>query len=235
MKSVFFGSIGVVAETSNFQREAYNTALNEAGLPWHWDPKTYRELLNYVGGQDRLRLLSNATAAGLSDNVIETIHSRKTKLACAAIVDAKAPLRAGIELVTGMVKASGGKLGFVTSTSTQNINAIFDLGHESFSRSAMDVVICSDDVKIGKPAPDAYHAALKKTGLAPGDVIAIEDTPSSARAAKRAGLSVILTPGAFASQVETEDADIILPSLTTTDGNLHGAVLNAIGAVEMAV
>jgi len=234
MKSVFFGSIGAVAETSNFQREAYNTALKEAGLNWHWDRETYRQLLNYVGGQARLRLLSDATAASLSDDMIEQIHARKTDLACEAIVAAKVPLRPGIERLTGMVTAGGGKLGFVTSTSTQNINAIFDLGHAGFSHGAMDTVIGSAELEKGKPSPDAYLAALAQTGLKPADVIAIEDTPTSARAAKRAGLSVILTPGEFASHVETEDADLILPVLATPDGNLHEAVLRTIGAVEMA-
>ena len=31
---LFLGSIGVLAETSDIQRRAYNAALSEAGVPW---------------------------------------------------------------------------------------------------------------------------------------------------------------------------------------------------------
>ena len=35
---LFLGSIGVLAETSDIQRRAYNAALSEAGVPWEWNP-----------------------------------------------------------------------------------------------------------------------------------------------------------------------------------------------------
>ncbi len=36
-KAILLGSIGVVAETSDIQRRAYNTAFKEAGLDWVWE------------------------------------------------------------------------------------------------------------------------------------------------------------------------------------------------------
>ena len=114
MKSVFFGSIGAVAETSEFQRQAYNQALEEAGLGWVWEPGTYRQLLNYVGGKSRLRLLADATGQDISDAQIDWVHARKTEIACAAIVAADVPLRPGVAQLAKAVKSAGGKLGFVT-------------------------------------------------------------------------------------------------------------------------
>ncbi|HXX86057.1 MAG TPA: hypothetical protein VEN29_19030 [Casimicrobiaceae bacterium] len=32
--------------------EAYNRAFDELELPWHWDAKTYRELLDAAGERD---------------------------------------------------------------------------------------------------------------------------------------------------------------------------------------
>ncbi|MEL6322764.1 MAG: HAD-IA family hydrolase [Pseudomonadota bacterium] len=229
MKSIFFGSIGAVAETSAFQRRAYNQALKEAGLNWQWDESTYRQLLNYVGGQERLRLLADATGTELDDDRIAQIHARKTELACAAIVDARVPLRPGIAELSQRVRSGGGQVGFVTTTYKPNIDAIFDLGHDGFTRDSLDVIVGREDVERGKPAPDAYQVALARTGLDPADVIAIEDTVSSAKAAKRSGLRVILTPGTYASGIADADVDLIVPSLMSEDGVLHPTVADMIG------
>lgn len=229
MKSVFFGSIGAVAETSEFQRQAYNQALNEAGLDWHWNAEIYRQLLNYVGGKERLRLLANATGVDLDDDAINKIHARKTELACAAIVAADAPLRPGVSELAQQVRSAGGKVGFVTTTYKPNIDAIFDLRHAGFTRATVDLIIGRADVQHGKPAPDAYEAALSKAALNPSDVIAIEDTVSSAKSAKRAGLNVILTPGAFATATEEADVDLTIPALANRQGELNRQVLDMIG------
>jgi HAD superfamily hydrolase (TIGR01509 family) len=234
MKSVFFGSIGAVAETSEFQRQAYNQALEEAGLSWHWDAGTYRQLLNYVGGKARLRLLANATGQEISDAQIDRIHARKTEIACAAIVAAGVPLRPGVAELAKAVKSAGGKLGFVSSTSAANIDAIFALGHGGFSREVMDTVIGREDVSEGKPAPNAYLAALNATGLRPGDVVAVEDTPASALSAKRAGLEVVLTPGAFAAGVEEAEADLVVDGLASGAGKLRPEVERLVGLNELA-
>ena len=229
MKSVFFGSIGAVAETSEFQRQAYNQALDETGLGWYWGAETYRQLLNYVGGKERLRLLADATSVDLNDDTINKIHARKTELACAAIVSARVPLRPGVSELARQVKLAGGKIGFVTTTYKPNIDAIFDLGHAGFTREDVDVIIGRNDVERGKPAPDAYEAALSKAALNPGDVIAIEDTVSSAKSAKRAGLKVILTPGAFSMATEEAEVDLTIPALANRQGGLNRQVLDMIG------
>lgn len=228
MKSVFFGSIGAVAETSAFQRRAYNQALSEVGLKWHWDGATYRQLLTYVGGRERLRLLADATGTELDEARIAQIHARKTELACAAIVAARVPLRPGIAELAGRVRSGGGQVGLVTTTYKPNINAIFDLGHDGFKRETMDVIVGREDVARGKPAPDAYQVALASTGLDAADVIAVEDTATSAKAAKRAGLRVILTPGAYASGIADADVDLVVPSLTASEGALDPRVADLV-------
>lgn len=49
----------------------------------------------------------------------------------------------------------------------------------------------SDDAENSKPDPDIVHAALKKIGLPPEQVIMIGDTPYDIEAAGRAGVQVI--------------------------------------------
>ena len=57
MKALLFGSIGVLAETSELQRQAYNTAFVAHGVDWHWNIATYCRHLATPGGQNRLRQL----------------------------------------------------------------------------------------------------------------------------------------------------------------------------------
>ena len=98
--TLIFGSIGTVMETSDVQRRAYNQALKEAGLHWDWSPEIYSELLNQSGGQERLAMLAAATGAKLSAQQIESIHARKTQIACNELKSAGATI-AGV-VVSGM-------------------------------------------------------------------------------------------------------------------------------------
>jgi len=45
MKSILFGSIGVLAESSEIQRRAFNEAFMEFGLDWYWNVANYIKML----------------------------------------------------------------------------------------------------------------------------------------------------------------------------------------------
>lgn len=196
--ALLFGSIGTLVESSDIQRRAYNQALSEAGLGWHWDETVYRELLNQSGGRDRLSMLARATGQVLDDSAIERIHARKTELACAEIADRKLEPRTGVAQLMAHARAHDWRRGFVTSTERANINAILGLGG-AIAADQFDVVIERADVTHGKPHPESYLIAMKRLAIGPADAIAIEDTATSVMAAVRAGITTVAVPAAFAS------------------------------------
>ena len=219
-KSVLlFGSIGTIVESSDIQRRAYNMALQEAGLNWYWDEAIYRELLLQSGGRDRLAMLGAATGQALSDEQIVQIHTRKTQLACAEIALTKPALRAGVAEVMALAATHGWKRGFVTSTEQANIDAIMALD-PAVAPGQFDVVIGRADVQHGKPDPQAFETALKRLGAKADDAIAIEDTAVSVMAAVRSGITTVAVPGAFASDQDFWQADLVLPSLIDAQGAL---------------
>lgn len=56
----------------------------------------------------------------------------------------------------------------------------------------MDLVqTTSEDAEKSKPHPDIFQAALKKLGVAPGDAVAVGDTPYDASAAVKAGITAV--------------------------------------------
>ena len=59
MKSILFGSIGVLAESSEIQRRAFNEAFKEFGLDWYWNVANYIKLLQKPGGLNRIADYSN--------------------------------------------------------------------------------------------------------------------------------------------------------------------------------
>ena len=222
--TIMFGSIGAVVETSDLQRQAYNEAMKEAGLDWHWDTATYAELLTQAGGKERLAHLAAATGADLPPEKIESIHARKTELACAKMASNGLTLRPGVPELVKLAKERGMKLAFVTTTYQPNIDAVFTVGGETVSADVFDAIISRADVEHGKPSPDAYLIALKALGVSPDDVLAIEDTATSVMSAKRAGIDVVATPGELTAGQDFWQADLVIDKLA--DGkNLDPRVL----------
>ena len=57
-----------------------------------------------------------------------------------------------------------------------------------------DKIICSNMVKLGKPAPDIYAYACDELGLDPSETFAVEDSPNGVTSAYLAGCKVIMVP-----------------------------------------
>lgn len=215
LRAVIFGAIGVIAETSNLQQQAFNAAFVEAGLDWVWDDDTYRELLFINGGQERLQAYrdGDAARASVTDAVIAALHARKAAL-YAGIVEAGglAP-RGGVADLIAACKTAGIKTAFCTSTSQDNVDAIAQglAGQIDFAEFSSITTI--DKIAAVKPAPDAYLHCLDALALTADQVIAIEDTPVSMASALAAGIRVIATPGAMTSDQDFAGAALVVPDL----------------------
>jgi len=55
---------------------------------------------------------------------------------------------------------------------------------------APDVLVTSDQIEHGKPAPDAYLLAAERLGLDPADCLVLEDAPAGVAAGRAAGMTV---------------------------------------------
>ena len=212
LKAILLGSIGTVAETSDIQRRAYNQALAEAGVDWHWDPETYRKLLTEPGGKRRLARLSAAEGCALSDSQVDAIHARKTAIACAEVANG-IDLRPGVGDLIEQAVEQDIPLAFVTSTYRPNIDAIATGAGGALPLERFAIVLTAEDCRRSKPAPDVYLAALERLGIDASETIAIEDSAASVSAAKAAGIYTIATPGRYTANQAFSAADRVLESL----------------------
>ncbi len=215
LRAVIFGAIGVIAETSDLQRRAFNAAFAEAGLDWVWDVATYRDLLSINGGQQRLRAYRDADArrSGVSDALIAALHDRKTALYAGIIEGGSLTPRSGVAALMAACKAAGVLTAFCTSTSRDNVDAIAGglAGQLDFADFASITTI--DKIARVKPASDAYLHCLGALGLTADEVVAIEDTPVSMASALAAGIRVIATPGAMTADQDFSGAALVAVDL----------------------
>lgn len=77
------------------------------------------------------------------------------------------------------------------------------------------LIVSSDSVKEGKPAPDIYLHTAEKLDVDPEECIVIEDAPNGVTAGKAAGMFVIGVNSDYLLQKKLEEAgaDIIAPML----------------------
>ncbi len=78
------------------------------------------------------------------------------------------------------------------------------------------VVVSSDEVAHGKPAPDVYLEAARRLGCDPASCLVVEDSLNGVRAAKAAGMTVVLVPNHSVPPAEgtVELADLVLDRLS---------------------
>ncbi|MBA3234756.1 MAG: HAD family phosphatase [Chloroflexi bacterium] len=81
------------------------------------------------------------------------------------------------------------------------------------------VVVSSDEVAHGKPAPDVYLEAAQRLAIDPAACLVIEDSRNGVRAGKAAGMTVVLVPNASVPPAPgtAELADLVVERLDQID------------------
>ena len=195
-KALLFGSIGSIVETSEIQRKSFNKAFKQYGLDWNWTKREYFSLLNKSGGKDRISRYAKKNKEIVNSTYLRNL---KTKIFNNYLKKNQLKLRPGVKNLILFCKKEKIKLAFVSSTSTNNINAILYSLRNSINKEDFSFVGNSKLVKKFKPNPAIYLLALKKLKLKANDCLAIEDTQESLNSARRAKIKCIIFPGKFHS------------------------------------
>lgn len=209
LSCIIFGAIGALVETSDLQRRSFNDAFAAHNVGWHWDADTYRDLLSVNGGKNRIRYYAEQQYESLSPATVAAIHASKTDIYEARITQSGLRARDGVEALIEDAKAAGVTIGMASTTSVQNIDAIFS-AVKDFSRQDFDFVLTGEDVDTVKPDPAIYHKAAQRAACLTSEILVIEDTPVSAKAASTAKLTVAIYPGAMVSDQDMSQADMIV-------------------------
>ena len=112
----------------------------------------------------------------------------------AELFAAELPWRDGARNLLDGLAADGIPMALVTNTP----RALTERALDTIGRHYFAAVVCGDEVMHGKPAPDPYRRAAALLRVRPRDCLAVEDSPTGATAAERAGCPVLVIPNAVA-------------------------------------
>lgn len=113
-------------------------------------------------------------------------------------------LKSGVKEFLEELKKRGIKIGIATSNDRDMTEMVLE------ARGILqefDAICTSDEVKIGKPAPDVYLKAAEDLGVDPKDCLIFEDVPAGLMAGKSAGMKTCAVADKFSEdQIEKKRA-----------------------------
>jgi HAD superfamily hydrolase (TIGR01509 family) len=193
---------GLLMDTESTSFESWRYEWEQWGLTL--DPATF--FANHGGDITEQRYAELADAVGLAfDKALS--HSRR--------IAYRDELHVHLDLLPGMrgwlheARRAGTRLAIASSSPRQWVTG--HLARVGAGRE-FEVLACGDEVAAAKPAPDVYLLALRRLGLAGPEVVAVEDSPHGAAAAKTAGMRCIAIPNRFSPASRFAGADLVLDS-----------------------
>lgn len=233
--ALLFDCDGVIIETEELHRLAYNAAFKSAGLtidgePVFWSVPYYDILQNTVGGgKGKMRYyFRNHTGAfpmvgekaapdtkEAEEALIDSLQDHKTELYKELIAE-KAVSRPGvIELMDEALADPRIAVGVCSASTKAAVTKVLDVTLGALRREKLNVCILGDDVSKLKPDPMIYTTAAERLGIDPSKCVVIEDSMVGLRAAKGAGMKCLIT---YTSSTGGEDfygegADATVPEL----------------------
>jgi HAD superfamily hydrolase (TIGR01509 family) len=213
--AVIFDLDGVLIDSETVWNEARREVAAQNGGVWREGAQeammgmSSREWSRYMREQLGVQL----SEAEISAAVVERLEHRYRE---------SIPLLPGArDAVTAL--ASRWPLGLASSANRTIIELALELAGLS---ARFEVVVSSEEVARGKPAPDVYLEAARRLDCAPARCVAVEDSANGLRAAAAAGMKVVAIPNdKFPPPEDALDAaDVVLPSIRA----LEPAVIEAL-------
>ncbi|MGH3154558.1 MAG: HAD family hydrolase [Streptosporangiaceae bacterium] len=195
---------GVLVDSEPVWEQVRRQVVAERG--GHWAPDAQRRLMG-MSTPEWARYLSEDLGVGLPpDQVAALVIERMTDR-----------YREHVPLLDGAVDAvrriaARWPLGVASSAPAVLIEVVL---RSAGLRSAFSVVMSTEQVPRGKPAPDIYLAVAAALGCPPLDCAAVEDSSNGLRAAAAAGVRVIAIPQpSYPPDPDAlAGASLVLPSL----------------------
>ena len=194
-EAVLFDNDGLLLDTESVWTRAEQTLFELRGVEFTIEHK--RALVGSsekIAGRKLGRFLGEV---GREKEIMEELNG----LVLAELEGGVDPMVGALELIE-LLRPAGIPLGLVSNSPRRFI----ERSHEvAATGMPFDVVVSGHEVPEAKPAPDAYLEACRQLGVVPGPgVVALEDSPSGAAAARAAGLFVIGVPSVPGIELEVD-------------------------------
>lgn len=236
LDALIFDCDGVILESENLHRQAYNDAFAHFGVrcppasadTLYWDEAFYDELQNRIGGgKPKMRWYfgengwpsskifeTPPSADSDKEKLVDIIQDWKTERYKEIIKSGTVEPRPGVLRLMDEVKGAGIKLAVCSAATKSSVIMCLEnlIGLERFN--GLDCFLAGDDVKLKKPDPTIYITAAEKLGVESKNCLVVEDSVIGLLAAKGAGMSCIITYTPSTASQDFTDAIATYPDLS---------------------
>lgn len=204
--ALLFDCDGVILETEELHRLAYNAAFQAADLtidgePVDWSVEYYDVLQNTVGGGKpkmfyhfrttvgKFPMVGGEPAPGTEEEqqaLVDALQAHKTQIYRDFIEEKAVPRPGVLELMDEALADPTIAVGVCSASTKEAVQKVLavTLGEERISK--LNVCILGDDVSEKKPSPMIYNVARERIDIDKERCVVVEDSMVGLRAAKAA-------------------------------------------------
>jgi HAD superfamily hydrolase (TIGR01509 family) len=203
IRGVAFDLDGLLVNTEELYQHVGSELLRRRGRTFEADL-----LDRMMGRPQQVSLQIMIDWHGLTDT-IETLAGETREIFVDLLDTRLAPMPGAALLLEQMVQR-GLPRGVATSSGP-------DFAHDVLSRVGLrdrfGFVLTSADVTHGKPHPEIYERAAERLGVAPAEMLVLEDSENGCRAAVASGAVVVAVPGGHSRRHDFTGARFVADSL----------------------
>ena len=185
LRAVVFDMDGLLLDSERIAYDIGRQVSLDLGIPW-----THEVAMQMIGlnSREHESLLKGAFGDDYPLDAHRAVFGLRYD---AVIATGSIPLKPGVLELFDALEAAG--LPRAVATSTRRSRALPKLDAVGLL-DRVHIVVAGDEVARGKPAPDIFLAAAERLGQRPADCLALEDSNAGVRAARDAGMRVVMVP-----------------------------------------
>ncbi|WP_256388104.1 HAD family phosphatase [Allokutzneria sp. NRRL B-24872] len=185
-EGVLFDMDGVIVESEHLWERSWTVSAAERGYAW-----TAEDTSTVQGMSAPEWSAYVAARAGVPEEA-ETVRAECVKFMVDKVLGGSVPLMPG---AAELVRAVSGLVPVAVASSAARVVIEAVLAEHGLA-DRFGAVCSSEEVPLGKPAPDVYLEAARRLGVDPLRCMGIEDSSNGMRSASAAGLTLVALPNA---------------------------------------
>ena len=181
-RAYLFDCDGTIVDSMPLHYVAWKQSLAE------WNCEFAEELFYAWGGRPVSEIIAALNQQHGLDMPVEAVAKRKESLYYELLPRLKA-----IPEVVEHIEAKHGRIPLAVVSGSRRNSVVGSLTSLNLL-DKFETLVCAEDYKNGKPAPDGFLLAAERLGVAPADCLVFEDTDMGIDAATAAGMASVRVP-----------------------------------------